>query len=245
MSNVVNSGNLFKTSKLERVNTAPVQKYLVLVFVFGEWFLKKISLFYSTFLWKAVCFIPLCHCVSQKHPDLTIESRMWQIIKILIISCIEFNNTTWSGAWSFSFQVRCDRRSEKRFWQMKNERCSGAANLWDADGEDSVAQLFPHKQPKNLGRGELLALVNILSRYFLERVSHSQAFHQILVLVFPHSENASLTRVRARNDNIKVFCHLEGSFEPKRGRDYQNLFQPGRIAPWEDIAFLAWSENIF
>ena len=185
MSNVVNSGNLFKTSKLERVNTAPVQKYLVLVFVFGEWFLKKISQFYSTFLWKAVCFIPLCHCVSQKHPDLTIESRMWQILKILIIFCIEFNNTTWSGAWSFSFQVRCDRRSEKRFWQMKNERCSGAAYLWDADGEDSVAQLFPHKQPKNLGRGELLALVNILSRYFLEQVSHSQVFHRNTCFSFP------------------------------------------------------------
>ena len=48
ISKVVNSGNLFKTSKLEWVNTAPVQKYLVLVFVFGQRFLKKISQFYST-----------------------------------------------------------------------------------------------------------------------------------------------------------------------------------------------------
>ena len=74
---------------------------------------------------------------------------------------------------------------EKRFWEMKNERCSRVANLWDADGEDSVAQLFPHKQPKNLGRGELLALVDILSRYFLEQLSHSQAFHQNSCFSFP------------------------------------------------------------
>ena len=33
------------------------------------------------------------------------------------------------------------------------ERCLKETDLRDADREDSVAQLFPHKQPKNLGRG--------------------------------------------------------------------------------------------
>ena len=145
---------------------------------------KNQPILFNISLKGSLLYPPLSLCFTW-HPDLTIESRMWQIIKILLISCIEFNNTTWSGAWSFSFQVRCDRRSEKRFWQMKNERCSGAAYLWDADGEDSVSQLFPHKQPKNLGRGELLALVDILLRYFLEQVSHSQPFHQNTCFSFP------------------------------------------------------------
>ena len=58
MSNVINSGNLFKTSKLERVNTAPVQKYLVLVFVFGEWFLKKSANFIQHFFERQFALSP-------------------------------------------------------------------------------------------------------------------------------------------------------------------------------------------
>ena len=71
ISKVVNSGNLFKTSKLEWVNTAPVQKYLVLVFVFGQRLLKKISQFYLTVEHKHIPFMSVCfdifHNFMQTH----------------------------------------------------------------------------------------------------------------------------------------------------------------------------------
>ena len=155
---------------------------------------------------------------------------MWQILKILIIFCIEFNNTTWSGAWSFSFQVRCDRRSEKRFWQMKNERCSGAAYLWDADGEDSVAQLFPHKQPKNLGRGELLSLVDILLRYFLEQVSHSQVFHQNTCFSFPTQWKCFIDESESKKWQYKSFLSPWRELWTKEG-------------PWLSKPFSAWQDS--
>ena len=42
-------------------------------------------------------------------------------------------------------------------------------DLRDADGEDSIAQLFSHKQPKNLGRGgedDCFAWSTVWDEYF-------------------------------------------------------------------------------
>ena len=58
---------------------------------------------------------------------------------------------------NFKFKFKFKRRQ----LSVKSERLLEETDLRYADCEDSVAQLLPHKQPKNLGGGgELLCLVN-------------------------------------------------------------------------------------
>ena len=95
--------------------------------------------------------------------------------------------TAWQVAVNTMVQMAHERGHLRRGrWKVKGERWKWEAtwretDLWDADREDSVAQLFPHKQPKNLGRGEnCYAWSNSSDEYF----SHLQTLRKITCTSF-------------------------------------------------------------